>query len=112
MDYAIPRAADVPTFVVAFNRVPCLTNPLGVKGTGEGGCVAAPRVVVNAVLDALRPLGVNHIDMPITPERTWREIQNSRTVNWLVSDVAYALGSLSLFLAIAITATVVSLPRL
>jgi aerobic carbon-monoxide dehydrogenase large subunit len=56
----------------------CKTNPLGVKGAGEGGCVAAPPAVINALVDALRPLGVQHIDMPATPERVWRAIRAAR----------------------------------
>jgi carbon-monoxide dehydrogenase large subunit len=74
MDYALPRAGNTPAFELAFNEEPCRTNPLGVKGAGEGGCVAAPPVVINAVLDALRPLGVTHIDMPATSERIWQAL--------------------------------------
>jgi aerobic carbon-monoxide dehydrogenase large subunit len=75
MDYAMPRASEVPTFVLAFNEEPCRTNPLGVKGAGEGGCVAAPPVVINAMLNALHPLGIRHVDMPATSERIWQAIQ-------------------------------------
>ncbi len=75
MDYAVPRANQLPSFVVAFNEEPCLTNPLGVKGAGEGGCVAAPPALINAVLDALRPLGIRHIDMPASPDRVWQALQ-------------------------------------
>jgi aerobic carbon-monoxide dehydrogenase large subunit len=78
MDYAIPRASEMPTFVVAFNEEPCRTNPLGVKGAGEGGCVAAPPVVINALLNALHPLGIRHLDMPATSERIWQAIQLKR----------------------------------
>jgi carbon-monoxide dehydrogenase large subunit len=74
MDYAVPRASNLPSFTVAFNEEPCRTNPLGVKGAGEGGCVAAPPAVINAVLDALRPLGIRHIDMPATPDRLWKAL--------------------------------------
>ena len=74
MDYAMPRAGETPAFVLAFREEPCRTNPLGVKGAGEGGCVAAPPVVINAMLNALRPLGIRHIDMPATPQRIWRAI--------------------------------------
>jgi carbon-monoxide dehydrogenase large subunit len=77
MDYAMPRAADMPSLTLAFHEVPCRTNPLGVKGAGEGGCVAAPPVIINAVLDALRPLGIRHLDMPVTPERIWRACQRT-----------------------------------
>jgi carbon-monoxide dehydrogenase large subunit len=72
MDYALPRADGLPAFTLSFNEQPCRTNPLGVKGAGEGGCVAAPPAIINAVLDALEPLGVRHLDMPVSPERIWR----------------------------------------
>jgi aerobic carbon-monoxide dehydrogenase large subunit len=74
-DYAMPRADDLPEFAVVYNEVLCKTNPLGVKGAGEAGTVGAPPAVINAVLDALKPLGVKHIDMRATPERVWRAIQ-------------------------------------
>jgi aerobic carbon-monoxide dehydrogenase large subunit len=60
--------------------VPSPTNPLGVKGAGEGGTVGAPGAVIHAILDALAPLGVTHIDMPATPEQVWRAIQVARQV--------------------------------
>jgi carbon-monoxide dehydrogenase large subunit len=72
LDYALPRADGLPAFTLGFNEQPCRTNPLGVKGAGEGGCVAAPPALINAVLDALAPLGVRHLDMPASPERIWR----------------------------------------
>jgi carbon-monoxide dehydrogenase large subunit len=72
MDYALPRADGLPAFRLSFNEQPCRTNPLGVKGAGEGGCVAAPPAIINAVLDALAPLGVRHLDMPVSPERIWQ----------------------------------------
>lgn len=75
VDYALPRAGDVPSFAVAFNVVPCQTNPLGIKGAGEAGTIAACPAVINAVLDALAPLGVSHVDMPATPETVWRAIR-------------------------------------
>jgi aerobic carbon-monoxide dehydrogenase large subunit len=74
MDYAMPRAQHLPAFTLDFREEPCTTNPLGVKGAGEGGCVAAPPAVMNAILDALRPLGIRHLDMPATPERIWRAL--------------------------------------
>src|SRR5260221_9704870 len=58
LDYAMPRASDLPNFAVGLHDVPCLTNPLGVKGAGEAGCVGAPPAVINAILDALCPLGI------------------------------------------------------
>ena len=77
MDYAMPRAADLPAFEVDHHDVPCTTNPLGVKGIGEAGTTGAPPAVMNAILDALRPLGVNQLDMPATPSRVWRAIETA-----------------------------------
>jgi aerobic carbon-monoxide dehydrogenase large subunit len=78
-DYAMPRAADLPPhYELDFIDVPAKTNPLGVKGIGEAGCVGAPPVVMNAILDALRPLGVKHLDMPATPRRVWEALQKAR----------------------------------
>jgi carbon-monoxide dehydrogenase large subunit len=78
MDYTVPRASRVPAFALAFNEEPCRTNPLGVKGAGEGGCVASPPAVINAVLDALRPLGIRNIEMPVTPTRLWQVLRSRR----------------------------------
>jgi carbon-monoxide dehydrogenase large subunit len=72
MDYALPRAADLPDLVIHLHGVPTGSNPLGVKGAGQAGAIAAPQAVVAAVLDALAPFGVTHLDMPLTPERVWR----------------------------------------
>jgi carbon-monoxide dehydrogenase large subunit len=69
MDYAMPRASDLPSFDIAFQCTPAQTNLLGIKGVGEAGIVASPSVVSNAILDALRPLGVEDIDLPATPPR-------------------------------------------
>ncbi len=74
-DYALPRADDVPFFAWARNEVPCKTNPLGVKGCGESGCTASLAAVMNAVVDAVAPLGITHVDMPATPEKVWRAIR-------------------------------------
>jgi aerobic carbon-monoxide dehydrogenase large subunit len=71
LDYALPRADDVLSYDLAFNPTPCTTNPLGVKGCGEAGVVAAPPAIANAIVDALAPLGVTHFDGPATPERVW-----------------------------------------
>jgi aerobic carbon-monoxide dehydrogenase large subunit len=76
MDYAMPRADDVPFFEVDSHEVPTLVNPLGAKGVGEAGTVGALPALVNAVNDALAPLGVRHLDMPMTPERVWSAIQD------------------------------------
>jgi carbon-monoxide dehydrogenase large subunit len=77
MDYAMPRADDIPFFDVDSHEVPTLVNPLGAKGVGEAGTVGALPALVNAVNDALAPLGIRHLDMPMTPERVWRAIQES-----------------------------------
>ena len=78
MDYAMPRAQDFPNFRVGNRVTPCTHNPLGVKGCGEAGAIGSPPAVINAVLDALAPLGVTHIDMPASPERVWNAIQSAR----------------------------------
>jgi len=78
-DYAMPRAADLPHhYELDFIDVPAKTNPLGVKGIGEAGCVGAPPAVMNAILDALRPRGVTHLDMPATPRRVWEALQDAK----------------------------------
>jgi carbon-monoxide dehydrogenase large subunit len=76
MDYAIPRADTLPPFMVDFSPVPSPTNPLGAKGVGEGGAVAGTPTVMNAILDALAPLGVGDVPMPATPERVWRALRD------------------------------------
>jgi len=78
LDYAVPRADDLPSISVTSRDVPSPTNPLGVKGAGEGATVGAPGAVIHAILDALAPLGVTHIDMPATPARVWQAIQSAR----------------------------------
>ncbi len=78
MDYAVPRAGDVPRLEIAYNNVPCTTNVLGIKGAGEAGSVGALGAVMNAVLDALAPLGIRHFDMPATPHRVWQAIQRAK----------------------------------
>jgi carbon-monoxide dehydrogenase large subunit len=77
MEYAMPRADTFPEMVVGSNPVPTELNPLGAKGAGEAGTVGALPVVMNAVMDALAPLGVRHLDMPATPERVWCAIQEA-----------------------------------
>ncbi|MHA1108308.1 MAG: xanthine dehydrogenase family protein molybdopterin-binding subunit [Alphaproteobacteria bacterium] len=74
MDYAMPRADDLPSFATGLNEVPCPLNPLGIKAGGEGGTTPAPGVVINAIVNALAPYGVHDITMPATPERVWRAI--------------------------------------
>jgi carbon-monoxide dehydrogenase large subunit len=78
MDYAMPRADDLPLFAVTSNEVPAKTNPLGIKGAGEAGAVGALPAVMNAVNDALAPLGIRHFDMPASPERLWRAIHAAK----------------------------------
>jgi aerobic carbon-monoxide dehydrogenase large subunit len=78
MDYAMPRAADVPSFVTEHHPVPAKTNPLGVKGCGEAGCAGALAAVPNAIIDALSVYGIRHIDMPVTAEKVWRAIREAR----------------------------------
>jgi carbon-monoxide dehydrogenase large subunit len=78
MDYAMPRATDLPPVAIDFHNVPAKTNPLGVKGIGEAGCTGSPPAIMNAILDALRPLGVNALDMPATPFRVWQAIEKVR----------------------------------
>ena len=74
LDYGIPRADDLPAISADFSPVASLSNPLGIKGVGEGGTVAATPTVMNAILDALAPLGVTDVPMPATSERVWRGI--------------------------------------
>lgn len=78
MDYALPRAEDVPFMEVGDHPVPAKSNPLGTKGCGEAGCAGSLSTVVNAVIDALSDYGIKHIDMPLTPERVWRAIQDAK----------------------------------
>ena len=78
-DYGLPRSVLVPELVTAFECTPCTTNPLGVKAVGEGATIAAPPAVINAVINALRPLGVVHLDMPATPDRVWQALQDAAT---------------------------------
>jgi carbon-monoxide dehydrogenase large subunit len=78
MDYAIPRAGDLPSIRFKLNEVPCTTNPLGIKGAGEAGAIGAPPAVINAAVDALARFGVRHVDMPVTSERLWRLIRRPK----------------------------------
>jgi carbon-monoxide dehydrogenase large subunit len=79
MDYAMPRASDLPSYLTELSEVPSSTHPLGIRPAGEGGTVPALAVIINAVVDALKDFGVRHIEMPATPERVWRAIQDART---------------------------------
>jgi len=78
LDYTMPRAADLPSFSINHNTTLCTHNPLGVKGVGEVGSIGVPPAVINAVIDALRPLGVNDMAMPATSQRVWQAIQQAR----------------------------------
>jgi carbon-monoxide dehydrogenase large subunit len=80
MDYAMPRAEDIPLMEVGDHPVPAKTNPLGTKGCGEAGCAGSLSTIVNAVLDALSEYGITHIDMPLTPEKIWRAISDAKKV--------------------------------
>ncbi len=78
MDYAMPRADDLPSFKVDTRVTPCTHNPLGAKGCGEAGAIGSPAAMMNAVMDALAPLGVRHLDMPASPHRVWQAIQSAK----------------------------------
>ena len=81
LDYAMPHAHMIPNMEVKSNPVPTKYNPHGAKGAGEAGTVGAMPVVMNAIMDALAPLGVRALDMPATSERVWRAIQDARAKN-------------------------------
>jgi len=78
MDYGMPRALLFTNFQADLEEVPAKTNPLGVKGIGESGTIGGPPTVINAVINALKPLGVTDIDMPATPMRVWQRIQDAK----------------------------------
>jgi carbon-monoxide dehydrogenase large subunit len=77
MEYAVPKASYLPTFELGRTETPTPVNPMGVKGAGETGSIASTPCVVNAVMDALSPLGIRHVDMPLTPERVWQAMRNA-----------------------------------
>ena len=79
MDYQMPRALDIPPIQVKLNCVPSTTNALGMKGAGEAGAIGAPPAVINAIVDALSDYGIQHVDMPATPQSVWQTIQTHRT---------------------------------
>jgi carbon-monoxide dehydrogenase large subunit len=80
MDYALPRADDIPSFEGHLTtEFPSRANRLGVKGSGQAGAIAAPATIMNAVMNALRPSGVRHLDMPATPARIWEATQAARS---------------------------------
>jgi carbon-monoxide dehydrogenase large subunit len=79
MEYAVPTAELLPRIELDRTETPTDVNPLGVKGAGETGTIASTAAVANAVMDALAPLGIRHIDLPLTPERVWRAMQAARS---------------------------------
>jgi carbon-monoxide dehydrogenase large subunit len=81
MDYAMPRASDMVNYITELSEVPASSHPLGIRPAGEGGTVPALGVVINAVVDALTEFGVRHVEMPATPERVWRAIQDARAAS-------------------------------
>ena len=78
LDYTFPKSEQIPRMRTSFQITPSPTNPLGVKGIGEAGCVGAPPAIVGAVCDALKPFGITHVDMPLTPPRVWHAIEAAR----------------------------------
>jgi carbon-monoxide dehydrogenase large subunit len=79
MDYGMPKAQHFSHIEALFNEVPCKTNELGVKGAGEAGACGAPSAFVSAVMDALKPYGIRHLDMPLTPDRVWQAIAEAKS---------------------------------
>jgi carbon-monoxide dehydrogenase large subunit len=79
MDYALPRAADLPRLKLAHTETPTPVNPLGIKGIGEAGTIGSTPAVANAVIDALTPFGVTHMDMPLTPQKIWRVCHGTKS---------------------------------
>jgi carbon-monoxide dehydrogenase large subunit len=77
VDYTIPSAADLPSWTTGRTTSPATSNPLGVKGVGEAGTIASTPAIVNAIVDALRPWGVDDVEMPCTPQRVWRAIRST-----------------------------------
>jgi carbon-monoxide dehydrogenase large subunit len=77
VDYTIPSAADLPSWTTDRTQSPATSNPLGVKGVGEAGTIASTPAIVNAIVDALQPWGVDDVEMPCTPQRVWRAMQSA-----------------------------------
>src|SRR5205807_7128480 len=94
-DYAMPRADGLPPFQTEISEVPSTTNPLGMRGGSEGGITPGLAVVANAIVDALAEFGIEHIELPATPERIWRAIQTScsrrlPSPGWLLGGAAFS----------------------
>jgi carbon-monoxide dehydrogenase large subunit len=79
MDYAIPRAKDIPEYQMDSTVTPSPSNPMGIKGVGEAGTIGATPAIANAVIDALSPLGIRHLDLPLTPEKVWRAMASAKS---------------------------------
>ncbi|MFN2563488.1 MAG: molybdopterin cofactor-binding domain-containing protein, partial [Gemmatimonadaceae bacterium] len=79
MEYAVPKADQLPAFEIDRTVTPSPVNPLGVKGAGEAGTIASTAAVANAVMDALAPFGITHIDIPLTPAKIWHAVRNARS---------------------------------
>jgi carbon-monoxide dehydrogenase large subunit len=77
-DYGVPTFGELPMYETGETVTPSPVNPLGIKGIGEAGTIGSTPAVANAVLDALRPFGIKHLDMPLTPERIWRAINQAK----------------------------------
>jgi carbon-monoxide dehydrogenase large subunit len=95
VDYTVPSAADLPSFTTDRTETPATSNPLGVKGVGEAGTIASTPAVMNAIVDALRPFGVNDIQMPATPERVWRAVQTGAEKSGRAAGGTTAYGGAS-----------------
>src|SRR5256886_2592862 len=80
MDYAMPRAKDIPEYLMDSTVTPSPSNPMGIKGVGEAGTIGATPAIANAVMDALSPLGIRHLDLPLTPEKIWRAIREPKPI--------------------------------
>ena len=78
MDYAMPSAAELPSFEASNTETPTPRNPLGAKGIGESGTIGSTPAVQNAVIDALAPFGIEHLDMPLSPERIWQAVTEAK----------------------------------
>jgi carbon-monoxide dehydrogenase large subunit len=81
MDYAMPRAGDIPEYVLGHTVTPSPVNPLGIKGVGEAGTIGATPAIANAVIDALSTLGITHLDLPMTPQRVWQAVNAKSAVH-------------------------------
>ncbi len=93
-DYLVPSAVDLPDFVTDRTETRATSNPLGVKGVGEAGTIASTPAVVNAVVDALRPMGVNDVEMPCSPQRVWRAVTGARESDVIAPEAGGGLGSM------------------